>query len=211
VLDVSCGIGTQALGLARKGYRVHGTDLSTASVGRARREAAELGVAATFAMADMRRLGEEVEGRFDVVLSADNAIAHLLTEAELAAAFRGMRARVRAGGLVVVTLREYDTMLRERPRTSGPGVFDDPGGQRIVFHVFDWEGVGDLYRNNIFVVRQTDGGWTTLHWSTRSRAWRRGQVEAALTQAGLGDVRWWTPEESGFLQLLVTADAGVPR
>ncbi len=28
VLDCSCGIGTQAFGLALRGYKVHGTDLS---------------------------------------------------------------------------------------------------------------------------------------------------------------------------------------
>src|ERR1700680_4551084 len=28
ILDCSCGIGTQAIGLARRGYRVHGTDVS---------------------------------------------------------------------------------------------------------------------------------------------------------------------------------------
>ncbi len=36
VLDCSCGIGTQAIGLALHGHRVHATDLSPASVDCAR-------------------------------------------------------------------------------------------------------------------------------------------------------------------------------
>src|SRR5215471_9239016 len=36
ILDVACGIGTQALGLARLGYAVTGSDLSSAAVARAR-------------------------------------------------------------------------------------------------------------------------------------------------------------------------------
>jgi glycine/sarcosine N-methyltransferase len=42
VLDCACGIGTQALGLARAGYTVEGTDLSRAEIERAKAEAAEI-------------------------------------------------------------------------------------------------------------------------------------------------------------------------
>jgi SAM-dependent methyltransferase len=111
VLDASCGIGTQALGLAALGHRVHGTDPSAASVGRARREAAALGLSATFAVADMRTLASQVEGAFEVVLSADNALAHLLTEEDLARALGGLRSKLRDDGLLIVTLRDYDAQL----------------------------------------------------------------------------------------------------
>jgi glycine/sarcosine N-methyltransferase len=43
VLDCSCGIGTQAIGLALRGHRVHGTDISEPSLERARVEATRLG------------------------------------------------------------------------------------------------------------------------------------------------------------------------
>jgi 2-polyprenyl-3-methyl-5-hydroxy-6-metoxy-1,4-benzoquinol methylase len=76
VLDCACGIGTQALGLAREGYRVHATDLSGAAVRRAETEARARGIQATFGVADMRSLPEAVGGGFDVVVSADNALRH---------------------------------------------------------------------------------------------------------------------------------------
>jgi SAM-dependent methyltransferase len=208
VLDASCGIGTQAIGLARLGHRVHGTDLSAAAVARARREAAAVGVAATFGVADMRSLETQVEGTFDVVLSADNAIAHLLTEDDLVRAALGMRARLGDRGRLVVTLRDYDALLLERPRSLTPGVFDGDDGRRIVFHVFDWDAGSDAYRTNLFIVRQDGEGWSTLHWTARSRAWRRAEVERALVAAGFSHPRWWMPEESGFFQPLVTAQPG---
>jgi 2-polyprenyl-3-methyl-5-hydroxy-6-metoxy-1,4-benzoquinol methylase len=40
ILDVSCGIGTQALGLAALGHTVTASDLSSGAVERARRDAA---------------------------------------------------------------------------------------------------------------------------------------------------------------------------
>jgi glycine/sarcosine N-methyltransferase len=205
VLDASCGIGTQALGLALLGHRVHGTDLSPAEVGRARREAAALGLSATFGVADLRDLTSQVDGTFDVVLSADNSVAHLLTEDDLGRALDAMRTRLRDEGLLLITLRDYDAMLRERPRSSTPRVIDGPAGRRVVLYIFDWEPGDETYQTSIFIVRQAGAGWTTLHWSTRSRAWRRAQVERAIDEAGFAEVRWWPPAESGFFQPIVTA------
>jgi len=44
VLDASCGIGTQAIGLAQAGYRVTATDISPTSVERCAREAGTRGL-----------------------------------------------------------------------------------------------------------------------------------------------------------------------
>jgi SAM-dependent methyltransferase len=54
VLDVSCGIGTQALGLAGCGYRVTASDLSPEEVERARQEASARGLSLALSVADMR-------------------------------------------------------------------------------------------------------------------------------------------------------------
>ena len=54
VLDVACGIGTQALGLAALGYRVTASDLSAGAVARLRDEAARRGVKIDAKVADVR-------------------------------------------------------------------------------------------------------------------------------------------------------------
>jgi glycine/sarcosine N-methyltransferase len=54
VLDCACGIGTQALGLARAGYNVEGTDLSRAEIERAKGEAFSRGLDIAFRVDDMR-------------------------------------------------------------------------------------------------------------------------------------------------------------
>jgi glycine/sarcosine N-methyltransferase len=54
VLDASCGIGTQAIGLARAGFAVTATDISPASVERCGREAAARGLDITTGVADLR-------------------------------------------------------------------------------------------------------------------------------------------------------------
>lgn len=73
VLDCACGIGTQALGLAARGHRVTGSDLSPVAAARAQREARARGLRFTAGAADMRAL-PFADRSFDVVVCADNSL-----------------------------------------------------------------------------------------------------------------------------------------
>src|SRR5262244_3520293 len=73
VLDVACGIGTQSLGLAARGYAVTGSDLSPKAIDRARSEAARRDLSISFSVADMRRAYAHHAREFDIVLCADNS------------------------------------------------------------------------------------------------------------------------------------------
>lgn len=95
LLDCSCGIGTQAIGLANHGFKVTGTDLSTASIERATKDAESFGVKINFKVADFRSLQKDVPRVYDVVLSADNAVPHLLTDKDLYLAVSDMYSKVK--------------------------------------------------------------------------------------------------------------------
>ena len=56
ILDVSCGIGTQAIGLAQRGFSVTASDLSGGAISRAKAEAQRRGVEIGFSLCDMRPL-----------------------------------------------------------------------------------------------------------------------------------------------------------
>src|SRR5262245_11009879 len=58
VLDVACGIGTQAIALSRSGFWVKGSDASAVAVERARGEAAQRGLVIEFVVCDMRHAFE---------------------------------------------------------------------------------------------------------------------------------------------------------
>ncbi|MNI61208.1 Glycine/sarcosine N-methyltransferase [compost metagenome] len=90
--------------MARLGYDVTATDISPQSVARGAKEAEKAGVTINFGVADFRTLQEDVEGEFSIVLSADNAIPHLLTDEDLAAACRNMHAKLSEGGLLLGTM-----------------------------------------------------------------------------------------------------------
>jgi len=205
VLDCSCGIGTQAIGLALLGYKVHATDLSPKAVQRAQGEARRLGAEVTFGVADFRALKEIVEGTFDVVISCDNSLPHLLSDEELLIAARSMASKLSTNGLLLVSIRDYDQLVTERPRSERPRIFDGPEGRRIVFQVWDWSSDGRTYTAHQFILREAKGEWKTFHCTVDYRALLRDELSEVLREAGLSAIRWHMPKESGFYQPIVTA------
>ncbi len=205
VLDCSCGIGTQAIGLALRGYSVHATDLSPAAVARAEVEAAALGASLTFGVADFRALDRQVAARFDVVLTCDNALPHLLDEKDLSVAVRNIWAKLREGGLFLASMRDYDRLVQDQPRTEGPRVFETAEGRRIVFQVWDWSSAGRTYVVHQFVVREAQENWQTEHYATEYRALLRDELTEVMREAGFSAIRWHMPQESGYYQPVVTA------
>jgi SAM-dependent methyltransferase len=206
VLDASCGIGTQALGLARFGFAVTATDISPASVRRCAREAAARGLDITTGVADIRVLDIDGAGRFDAVLSFDNALPHLLDDADLHAACLALRRVVRPGGALLASIRDYDTLLRERPSGDVPRRFVTDAGERIVFQVWEWESDG-RYVVRHFIMQRSSGGWTVTERRTTCRALSRATLSDALRRAGFEDIVWQMPDQTGFYQPVVSARA----
>jgi SAM-dependent methyltransferase len=205
LLDCSCGIGTQVIGLAQLGYEVHATDLSPKAIERAQVEAAKAGVTIHFGVADLRSLSTQVAGLFDVVLSCDNALPHLLTNVDLDLALQNVRAKLKPKGLFLASLRDYDELIQRRPRSSPPQVVEGAEGRRIIFQVWDWAADGQSYQLHLFLLRQVGSSWQTVERVTRYRALLREELRERLRQAGFGEAHWYLPEQSGFFQPVVIA------
>lgn len=159
VLDAACGIGTQALGLAALGYRVTGSDLSPGAVERARAEAARRGLAVDLSVADMRAAADHHGRTFDVVMACDNALPHLLSDAEILAALRQLHRATAPGGLCLVSARDYAQETRTGVQARPPVVHDEGGVRRIVFQV--WEFSGEVYELALYLVE--DDGVSAPH------------------------------------------------
>ena len=203
VLDCACGIGTQAIGLSMRGHHLVASDLSRASVARAEKEAILRGATIQFHMADMRDLSSIRERDFDAVLSADNALPHLLLKKDRDQALREMGAKLRPGGTWIATIRDYDRLIQTRPAIQPPSFFGVRGDRRIVHQVWDWD--REEYDLHLYLSLEMSKQWTVKHFISRYHALLRKDLSSSLQQAGFIAVQWLEPAETSFYQPIIIA------
>lgn len=188
ILDAACGIGTQCIGLAQLGYAVVASDISTVELELASQEAAQRSLSMQFRPADMRELRQVHQGWFDVVLACDNAIPHLLTEADILLAFQQFYACTTEAGGCILSVRDYANMELGGRRIYPRTVHQTPEGRVILFDL--WEFDGAYYDFTTYVVEdQGDRG-------VRTHAMRGGRyycvtieaLERLLKEAGFSRV-----------------------
>jgi SAM-dependent methyltransferase len=191
VLDVSCGIGTQAIGLALQGFAVTGSDLSAASVQRARQEAGRWGVNLALSVCDVRQAQGHHGAGFDVVISADNSLPHLLTDQDLLLALEQMRACLAPGGGCLITLRDYAREERGRHLVKPYGVRLEGGKRHLLFQVWDFDADGERYDLGFFFVEEDlpTGQVRTQVMRSRYYAISTDRLCELMRAAGLRHVR----------------------
>jgi SAM-dependent methyltransferase len=207
ILDCTCGIGTQAIGLARMGHRVFASDLSGAAVRRAEREALQRGLTIQFCVSDMTSLKEVAESGFDLAIAMDNSLPHL-SSVQLRQAATAIRRKLKPNGLFMASIRDYDALIVERPTIQKPVFYGAPGSRRIVHQVWDWaastaEDAG--HGLHVYITVESEQGWEAHHFVSEYRCLLRGELSAALSDAGFLDVHWIMPQESGSYQPIVLA------
>lgn len=202
ILDCACGIGTQAIGLAAAGYTVTASDISDAELAEAAKRAKQNGVDFRLAHADFRALEEIFSEQFDIVIAMDNALPHMLTNADMQAALTSIAGRVREGGIFVASIRDYDTMLESRPPYSPPYIHKTQAGQRVSFQTWEWK--DDHYRLIQYII-DDEHNLQISKFECEYWAVRRDAMTQMLRAAGFTDVQWKFPEETGFYQPIVAA------
>ncbi len=203
ILDCACGIGTQALGFASFGHRVVASDLSRAAVNRAMREAEIRGLNISFHVSDITSMKEIADCDFDVVAALDNVLPHLTSE-QLVCAIRAVGSKLKSDGLFIASIRDYDSLVLQRPTMQQPAFYGAEGRRRIIHQVWDWIDEA-RYTLHLFITNQSDPAWTSHHFVSEYRALQRSELSGVLQLAGFRDVRWLMPAESGFYQPLVLA------
>lgn len=205
VLDCSCGIGTQAIGLALEGYKVHATDISSKEVEKAEDAAVEMGANLTFGVADFRTLDSQVEGEYEVVISFDNSLPHLLTNEDIAKALDAMKTKLVDGGKLFISIRDYDALLDEKPKATLPQVTKTADGEVVYFQTWDWDDRSPTYQTNMFILEPENDSWHVSHSSTTYRALRKNELSELLEKSGYKNISWLKPEQTGYYQPIVTA------
>ena len=200
VLDVSCGIGTQAIGLAKLDYRVTASDLSPEEVERARQETTARNLSIAFSVADMRAAHDHHRSQFDVVISCDNSVPHLLSDGDILTAFRQFHACTRPGGGCIVTVRDYDSEDLSKQQIKPYGIREEDGTRWLVWQV--WDPHPPTYDVTMYFVEDRGASECRTH-VMRSTYYAIGIAKLIdlMTAAGFRDVR---RVDGRFFQPLIT-------
>jgi hypothetical protein len=146
------------------------------------------------------------DGDFDAVICMDNALPHLEGAEQMLQALTQIRGKLRAGAVFMASIRDYDSLVQERPVVQGPAFYTDQGKRRIVHQVWDWID-GRRYAFHLYITREVQDGWETQHYVSNYRAVLREEFSRTLQAAGFVDCRWILTAESGFYQPIVLAKA----
>jgi SAM-dependent methyltransferase len=155
VLDVSCGIGTQVLGLTQAGYKVTGSDLSTREIERARSEASNRDLKISYSVADMREAFDHHDTQYDVVISCDNSIPHLLSDNDILTAFKQMYQCIRPGGGCIITVRDYEKEDLTKQQIKPYGIREEGGVRWLAWQI--WDPHPPTYDVTMYIVEDRGG------------------------------------------------------
>ena len=202
ILDCACGIGTQAIGLARQGYQVTGSDISEGELNEAKARAESNRVEIQFKDADFRTLDEVFDEKFDIVIAMDNALPHMLTKEDLSRAIKSISNQIKGDGIFVASIRDYDELLESKPPYSPPYIHKTEQGQRVSFQTWEWQ--NENYKLTQYIIDDEEA--LKVHkFECEYRATRRAELTELLLENGCKDAQWKFPEETGFYQPIVVA------
>ena len=180
--DLACGTGTTALGLAAKGIRTFGVDLSPGMCRIARRKARASGLPVRILQGDMRnfRLPEKV----DLVLCEFDALNHVPRKSDLARVACAVSRALKPGGHFFFDVNN-----------------------RLGFQSY-WKGTWCVEKSGLLLVMNNgndaarDRAWSNCEWFFREgRLWRRhhelvrevcwslAEMQSTLKTAGFDRVR----------------------
>jgi SAM-dependent methyltransferase len=120
LLDAGCGTGDTALYFARRGCQVTGVDFIEEPITRARRQATERGLSATFLVRDALAL-QDLPEVFDSVI--DSGLFHVFSDEDRKRYVEGLATVLMPGGRLFLLC-----FSDEEPGTQGPRRVSKKGG-----------------------------------------------------------------------------------
>lgn len=202
ILDCACGIGTQAIGIAALGYNVTASDFSEGALAEAEKRAKDNDVKICFKQADFCALADTFTEKFDIVIAMDNALPHMLTSGDLENAIKSITEQINPNGIFVASIRDYDSLLMDKPPYSSPYIHKTDKGQRVSFQTWVWN--GDNYKLTQYIVDDEES-LQVSKFECEYRATKRDEMTNLLMACGCSNVEWKFPDETGFYQPIVVA------
>jgi SAM-dependent methyltransferase len=135
-LEPACGSGRLVHEMARRGWRVEGSDLSESMLDYGRERLSRSGLRARMTRGDMAAIPDPgARRRFDLAYSLVSTFKYLASEAQARAHLRGVARALKPGGIFVLGfhLTDYTETGTSRERWVA-----ERGGTRVVCNIHGW-------------------------------------------------------------------------
>lgn len=171
VIDLGCGLGTDSIFLAKRGFSVTGVDISQTAVAKAHRRASEVGVPVDFWVSSALRLPFP-DSSFELAL--DWRTSHCLTPQEWKQyALEISRILTKDGGLLLAAyylsgFEEHDQKVKQRPLEKYPL------NESLVHKLFDEHFTLDYFQ--VFELDEKTHCWAGLYFLNK-KSGRRIRID----------------------------------
>ncbi len=190
VLDVACGSFALDLPLVRRGYHVVGRDRSADMLRVARGALNAIGQTADLDQADMRSL--RLNRAFDALLCLGTAFNYVTTSSDVRRTLAGFRRHLRAGGLLILDLTNFDAWIRRPQNARAETDYRAPDRTRIAIFSFNEQEPRRKIHHARFLTIVQKGRSTDIRFDeTPLRIWRKQELGRALRAAGFRPTEWW--------------------
>ncbi|MBI2837949.1 MAG: class I SAM-dependent methyltransferase [Acidobacteria bacterium] len=176
VIDFGSGTGRHAIELSRCGFAVSCVDRSRVMRRLARSNAFPLRMKVVESL-------DRLQGRYDAVITIGNTLPSIRSAVQLARIFKQMRRLTMPDGLLLIQVRNYEKLLRDRVETTGLRDTGDVTYFRA-YHAEDSPRGGRSVHLHLFKIDRRTAHPTVSGSIARLRGWSRSELRRALRSAG---------------------------
>jgi len=198
ILDLGCGPGLYAARLAALGHVCTGIDFAPASIAYARQQAAELGLACSYQLADMRTA--DYGGGYDLAMLIFGEF-NVFRRTDAAAILRRAWAALKPGGRLLLEAHTFAAVERigrtpSEWSTCTHGLFADQPYLYLTENF--WDEARQVSTERYYIVDAASGA--VQRYAASMQAYQPQAYTALLESAGFGEVQFLpalTGEEDG--------------
>ena len=186
VLDAGCGTGRYSAELARRGYVVHGIDLSAELIAEARRSSSTAHGMVSFTVGNIST--PPLSKKYDAILCR-GVLNDVVDEPDRHAVFAAFGRALRPGGVLILDVREWEATAVRKARE--PLYRKSVATSRGTLTFTSVTELDPTDRRLILTERHTlhdDGCERSSDYQFVMRCWTRDELHSCLRAAGIGAV-----------------------
>lgn len=187
LLDVSIGSGNLSLPLLDLGVTLSGSDLSETMLRHCRKKAETRKAAVELQCADFRSLSCWAGRQFDCVASTGNSLPYVTNE-DAMTALEQMDALVAPGGYLYMDIRNWDLILREKPKFYLYNPFFRDGNRINMMQAWDYHPDGSMTFNILYTFEKDNRIFQKEIFEEHYHPLSKQLAADKLVQMGYGDM-----------------------